>query len=160
MKPLPTNRQAFRDMLALSEIGKVMLAASNDGYNVIVGSTFQNPILMESYADHPRQRVWIEGIKDYSTAAGRYQILEWIFDAYRKRLSLPDFGPVSQDKIAMQLIGECRALADIDAGRIELAITKCKSRWASLPGANYPGQHMNKMSMLVAAYRAAGGKVA
>jgi len=152
------NRRAFLDALAFSELGMGLLSVSNNGYNVIVGSTPQAPILFDSYADHPRKSVWIPRIKDYSTAAGRYQVLEKYFDAYKRTLSLPDFGPVSQDRIALQLIRECRALDDIDNGRFTSAIYKCRSRWASLPGAGY-GQNERSVDSLVAAYLRAGGEV-
>lgn len=152
------NRKAFLDTIAFSEIGPALLAVSNAGYDVIVGSTAQHPILMADYKDHPRQRVWIASIKDFSTAAGRYQILERYFDAYKKTLSLPDFGPMSQDRIAMQMIRECGALRDIDEGRFYAAIKKCRSRWASLPGAGY-AQHENRQEALLAAYQKAGGGV-
>lgn len=144
------NRRAFLDMIAWSEIGPALLARSDDGYNILVGGG-----LFEGYTDHPRLKVKVrEGL--WSTAAGRYQILARIFDAYREPLGLPDFGPASQDAIALQLVRECKALADVDAGRIETAVRKCRSRWASLPGAGY-GQHENKMTKLLDAYIAAGG---
>lgn len=156
------NRKAFLDMIAWSEIGPRLLALSDNGYDVIVGSTPEKPILFGSYADHPRRLVEIEIGPDrviQSTAAGRYQVLKRYFDAYRKQLGLPDFGPSSQDAIALQLIRECKALADVDAGRIETAIRKCASRWASFPGAGY-GQHENKVAKLLDAYVAAGGTFA
>ena len=151
------NRRAFLDTIAFSEIGRALLAVSDNGYNVLVGSTPSAPHLFLSYADHPRKLVQISASLQ-STAAGRYQILARYFDVYKAQLKLPDFGHASQDAIAMQMAGECSALADIDAGRIESAITKCASRWASFPGANY-SQHENPMSMLVAAFQSAGGVV-
>ncbi|MFX3645707.1 lysozyme, partial [Streptococcus suis] len=63
-------------------------------------------------------------------------------------LRLPDFSPGSQDKIAIQLIKECKAIGDIEAGRIAEALTKCRSRWASLPGSGY-GQHEYSMEKLL-----------
>jgi muramidase (phage lysozyme) len=45
---------AFLDMIAHSEIGDALLAVSDDGYNVIVGSTAAKPHLLASYADHPQ----------------------------------------------------------------------------------------------------------
>jgi muramidase (phage lysozyme) len=153
------NRKAFLDMIAISEIGPKLLAVSDNGYNVIVGSTPEHPILMTSYSDHPRRRIWIPKIKDFSSAAGRYQILSRNFDAYKKSLKLPDFGPASQDRIAIQLIRECGALVLIEKGRIEESIFACRSRWASLPGAGYK-QHENKLDTLLAAYRSAGGEFA
>jgi muramidase (phage lysozyme) len=143
------NQRAFLDMIAYSELGPKLLSESDNGYNVIVGGT-----LFHDYSDHPRKSVWIKRIRDYSTAAGRYQILARYFDAYNKILKLPDFSPASQDKIALQLIRECRALDEIERGDIEEAIKLCRSRWASLPGAGY-SQHENKLYDLLAAYELA-----
>jgi muramidase (phage lysozyme) len=78
---------------------------------------------------------------------------------YRSQLVLPDFGPASQDRWALQLIKERRALDDIEAGRFADAVSKCRNIWASLPGAGY-GQHENKIAYLEAAYVAAGGRLA
>jgi len=141
------NRKAFLDMIAWSEgtAGK-----GDNGYNVVVGGK-----LFDGYLDHPRIKVKVrEGL--WSTAAGRYQVLERFFDHYRVTLGLPDFGPDSQDKIALQLIKECGALSLIDLGQIEPAIKKCRSRWASFPGAGYD-QHENAMAKMLDAYTQAGG---
>lgn len=153
------NRKAFLDTIAFSEIGPEMLAQSDDGYNVIVGSRPGRLDLFTSYADHPRKLVslLIRGRVVKSTAAGRYQILARYFDHYRGALDLPDFGPRSQDLIALRLIEECHAMHSIDVGDFEDAIHRCRSRWASLPGAGY-GQHENEMDGLRAAYIAAGGQ--
>lgn len=148
-------------MLAVSEIGPALLAKSDNGYNIIVGSTAANPDLFSSYADHPRKRVKIAlrtGDVIYSTAAGRYQILTRFYDAYRPVLKLTDFGHFAQDSIALHLIGECRATPMITQGRIEEAIDACSSRWASLPGAGY-NQHEQKLAFLIDAYVKAGGTV-
>lgn len=59
----------------------------------------------------------------------------------------------------MQLIRECKATTDIETGRIADAIHKCRSRWASLPGAGY-GQHEQKLDKLIDVYKAAGGAAA
>jgi lysozyme len=144
------NLTAFLAMIAHSEIGPTLLAASDDGYNVLVGGK-----LFDGYADHPRRLVDLgHGLK--STAAGRYQILVRYFDAYRKQLGLPDFGRESQDAIAVRMVKEQGALDDVEAGRFDQAVAKCKNIWASLPGAGY-GQHENKLADLRAAYSAAGG---
>jgi muramidase (phage lysozyme) len=149
------NLQAFLDALAYSEIGPALLAVSDNGYNVLVGSTPAHPLLFHNYADHPN----VFNAETNSDAAGRYQIMHRIWLAYKAQLNLPNFEPDSQDKIALQLIKECHALADIEAGNFAAAITKCRSRWASLPGAGY-GQHEQKLADLQAAYVAAGGSVA
>jgi muramidase (phage lysozyme) len=136
------NRAAFLDLIGTSE-GTVQIPNSDDGYRALVGGgTFEN------YADHPRQLVHLSGLGISSTAAGRYQVLAHIFDFYKASLKLLDFSPTSQDRIAMQLITECNALADIDAGDIQSAILKCASRWASFP-TNPDGQHQQKMEYLL-----------
>lgn len=152
---LTTNQKAFLDMIAASEIGPALLAVSDDGYNVLVGATAEHPLLFTSYATHPR----IHNDALNSDAAGRYQFMGRYWDHYRAQLSLPDFGHDSQDRWALQLVRECSALADVEAGNVGAAIAKCASRWASLPGAGY-GQHENKLDSLIAAYEQAGGSTA
>lgn len=149
---LSANLKAFLDTIAHSEIGTKLLARSDDGYNIIVGGA----LFHNKYVDHPRILVKPPKIPVASTAAGRYQILARYFDAYKKQLGLLDFGKDAQDRIAIQLIHECGALEDIEEGKITSAIHRCRSRWASLPGAGY-GQHENKIHDLLAAYEAAGG---
>ena len=152
------NLRAFLDMIAVSELGAKLIAMSDNGYNVIVGSTTANPILFHDYSTHPRRLVQIRpGLA--STAAGRYQLLARYYDAYKKSLNLPDFSPSSQDAIAIQQIKECRALPDIESGYIAIAIGKCCRIWASLPGAGY-GQHENTLASLEDAYEKAGGAFA
>jgi muramidase (phage lysozyme) len=153
------NLKAFLTMIGASE-GTIYIPGSDDGYRVIVGSTPAKPVLFFDYFDHPRIKVPFDKLNINSTAAGRYQIMAWIFDAYKKQLSLGGFWPDDQDKIAIKLIKECRAMDDIiTKGKIEDAVTKCRSRWASLPGAGY-GQHEQKMEMLRLAYVQAGGHTA
>jgi muramidase (phage lysozyme) len=155
---MSTNRAAFLDMIAFSEIGAALLAVSDNGYNVVVGSTPKNPILFSPYSDHPRRLVRLNAHLS-STAAGRYQVLERFFDAYKKQLSLRDFSPASQDLIAIQQMKEKGALPLIDAGKFAEAVAKVSSIWASLPGARYE-QHTNALPDLQAAYVAAGGTLA
>lgn len=146
------NVLAFLDMIAWSEgTDNGRQPTLDHGYDVLVGGG-----LFRGYADHPRQVIDLPKLRIKSTAAGRYQILSRYYDHYRERLRLPDFAPVSQDLIALQLIRECRALDDIKAGRAADAARKCRSRWASLPGAGY-GQHEHKIDDLLAVYVAAGG---
>lgn len=153
------NLRAFLQMIAVSELTARLLAISDNGYNVLVGSTPDHLRLFPSYADHPRQLIDLPRFGVKSTAAGRYQILARYFDTYKKQLGLQDFSPVSQDAIAVQMIRECGALADIEAGRLTIAVNKCRTRWASLPGAGY-GQHENDIDTLALAFRRSGGVIA
>ncbi|MNQ24558.1 Phage lysozyme [compost metagenome] len=146
MKPI----NAFLRAIAYAEgTDKPGQHTKNKGYDVIVGGS-----LMDDYKDHPRKLVKLPKYGISSTAAGRYQILARYFDVYKIQLGLRDFSPDSQDAIAIQLIKECKALADIDAGRIEEAFRKCSSRWASLPGSKY-GQRTESMEKLLDVYYAA-----
>jgi muramidase (phage lysozyme) len=149
------NLKAFLDTIAYSEIGPALLAASDNGYNVLVGSTPKQPLLFGSYVTHPR--VYNRAVD--SDAAGRYQFLGRYWPAYKQQLSLPDFAPASQDRWAVQLVKECHALDDVELGHVDVAIRKCASRWASFPGAGY-GQHENELQTLITAFHACGGTLA
>lgn len=145
-----TPKDAFLKTIAFSEGTDNGRQPTRDrGYDVIVGGT-----LFADYSRHPGISVDLPKLKIKSTAAGRYQILQKYAVFYMKSLKLKDFGPASQDAIAWQLIGECGAKADVLAGRLETAVAKCASRWASLPGAGY-GQHEHKMETLRNVYDAA-----
>jgi len=162
------NRCAFLDMVANSEIGPALLAnpVTDRGYKVLVGATPAHPLTFPSYADHPN--VFNAALD--STAAGRYQLLHrWWADTvlpsgrinhgYKTMLGLSDFSPLSQDKVALQQIRECGALADIDAGNFAHAVALCSRIWASFPASPW-GQHTNTISLLQGYYVAAGGRVA
>lgn len=148
------NMAAFLDVLAYSEgTDNGRQATKDHGYDVVVGGS-----LFSGYMDHPRRSVWIPRINDYSTAAGRYQLLTRYYDAYKRQLRLLDFSPASQDAIAVQQIRERRAIPDIEAGRLREAITKCRNIWASLPGAGY-GQYEHDYDALKAQYLLHGGNL-
>ena len=148
---ISTNRTAFLTMIAVSE-GTEQLG--DHGYNVLCGGG-----LFHGYVDHPRKLIKLPKLGIESSAAGRYQIKDGIYDFYKQVLGVPDFSPASQDKIALHLIKECHALEVIDAGHINHALMLCKSRWASLPGAGY-GQHENSVAQCEEAFKQAGGIVA
>ena len=153
------NVCAFLDVLAFAEIGKPMLQdpRTDNGYRVIVGSIPSKLILMDHYTDHPRQSVKVrKGL--YSTAAGRYQQLSRFWPHYRIKLNLPDFGPISQDRCAIQQIREQHALRLIQAGEIAEAIHRCRNIWASLPGAGY-GQHEYSLERLLLEFKRAHGEL-
>lgn len=148
------NEKAFLDMLAISE-GTDRIG--DHGYNCLVGGT-----TFAGYAHHPGIRVALprKGQEPlYSTAAGRYQFRLVTWNELAGKLHLKDFGPAAQDAGALELIRERGALQDVQMGRIESAISKCRTIWASLPGAGY-GQHENALGSLLAAYQAHGGVLA
>jgi muramidase (phage lysozyme) len=151
------NFDAFLTMIAVSEGTQPI---GDRGYNCVVGSTVAKPVLFASYTDHPRIHVRLRPDL-ISSAAGRYQILERYYDAYKASLNLPDFSPDSQDRIALQMIREQHAYNDIQLGHFDEAVAKCSNIWASFPSpGNRYGQHQNALVDLRQAFMGAGGTVA
>lgn len=66
-------------------------------YNVINGGQ-----VFHDYKDHPRVKVPLRG-GNYSTAAGRYQMLGSTWDYAKRSLGLADFSPENQDRAALWL---------------------------------------------------------
>ncbi len=120
------NIAAFLDMLAVSEGTANHPLTKNRGYDVIVTGLDGKPEIFTDYSDHPfahgRPAKVFNRRGEKSTASGRYQQLYLFWPHYRKQLALPDFSPLSQDRLAIQLIRERGALDDIRAGRIELSL--------------------------------------
>lgn len=145
------NVCAFLDMLAWSEgTDKPGQPTKDRGYDVLVGGG-----LFTDFSRHPNILVQVRpGLA--STAAGRYQLLHRYFRPYASMLRLSDFGPLAQDRIALQQIRERRALPMIQTGAIADAIAACSNICASLPGNTY-GQFMHKADRLIEQFRLAGG---
>jgi muramidase (phage lysozyme) len=157
------NQKAFLDMLAHSEGTSTSQATRCNGYDVIVTGVDGRPEVFTDFSTHPfaggRPSKVINSRGLTSNASGRYQFMLKDWAHYKAQLSLPDFGPASQDKWALQLIRECRALPMIEAGQFAQAVAACAHLWASLPGAGYE-QHENQLAVLQTAYVAAGGTLA
>lgn len=94
-----------------------------------------------------------------STAAGAYQIIKPTWLRLKSKLSLPDFGPASQDAAAAELLRERGAIARLEVGDFAGAVAKAKKEWASLPGAGY-GQGERSIEWLTARFTEAGGVLA
>ena len=147
-------RQAFLDTIKFSELGAGVIAASDHGFNVLVGSTPSHLLLFPTLADgtpdystHPN----ILNKEFDSTAAGGWQLLHPYWLAYKMKLGLTDFSPASQQAIAIQQIKERLALPLVDAGQFAGAILRVNNIWASLPGSKY-GQRTNSMTVLQSYY--------
>lgn len=157
---ISANLKAFLDMLAWSEGTSTSPATKNNGYDVIVTGIDKKPEVFTDYSDHPfnkgrpSKKINSKGLT--SNASGRYQFMLKDWAHYKALLGLKDFGPESQDKWAIQLIKERRALPDIEAGNITSAINRCRNIWASLPGAGYD-QPEHPAGKLIAQYVKAGG---
>lgn len=135
------NLQAF---LYLIRVGEG--TSDENGYRRLFGGRpGTRDKLFDDWSDHPRVRTYEKndefiknGKKDFTTAAGAYQITATTWDSLIKGgLILPDFRPESQDRAACALVKRRGALEDVLAGRFEMAITKCNREWASLPGSPY-----------------------
>lgn len=152
------NLCAFLDMIAWSEgtCSSVHPLTRMDGYDVIVTGT-TGPEIFSDLSTHPFHNDRApKHVRDtlYSSASGRYQFLRTHWVHYRDHLKLSDFGPLSQDLWAIQLIRERNALTDIRQHRIHEAISRCANIWASFPGAGY-GQPEHKLDQLLMVFESA-----
>lgn len=153
------NRKAFLLMIQQAEGTSTSPITRAAGYDVIVTGSDGRPEVFTDFSRHPfadgrpakqvRPGLW-------STASGAYQqkLANWLH--YAPLLALPDFGPASQDAIALRQIAEFGGLAFVDAGRVEAAIVKVAPLWASLPGAGYQ-QPEHSLAQVCAFYERAGG---
>jgi muramidase (phage lysozyme) len=140
------NFTKFLDLISFSE---------GAAYDTIVTGV-DGPATFTDFSTHPfangRPPVVIrrEPLLE-STAAGRYQLLARYWSHYRDLLRLPDYSPLSQDRVALQQIKECGADQDIRTGEIAAAIAKCSNIWASFPGNGY-GQGGKTVTLLLEHY--------
>lgn len=163
------NLAAFLAMIRAAEG-----TADANGYRALFGHTAERPRLFESFADHPRVASSFRdqrGRQLWTSAAGAYQAMAVspipgggstrvdTWDRIRQRLGLPDFSPASQDRMAVALIDEAGALADVRAGRVADAVRKVGRVWASLPGAGYD-QPERRLGWLFDRFNDAGGVLA
>lgn len=147
------NVMAFMDMLRWSEIGPALLAKSDDGYNVLVGSTAAKPLLFAGYADHPN----ILNRALDSTAAGGYQFIHRTWLDQAQPLCLADFSPINQDRACVRLLQTIGTYDALRAGNFDKALRYASTQWASLPYSK-AGQPTHTVAELHAIYAKAGGK--
>jgi muramidase (phage lysozyme) len=165
MSQWETNEAAFLELIAFAE----GTSREKDPYAVCYG--YKHTI--KDFSNHPTITGEWEGEKlpdEYcrkagfspgckSTAAGKYQIIRPTWLGIKKKLFLRDFGRVSQDKAALELLRSVDALDDIRSGQLASAVRKARSIWASLPGANY-GQPERRLTDLQAVFTKNGGILA
>lgn len=139
------NLSAFLALIRQCEVGTTGV----NGYKILYGgSTFG------SFTSHPNKAVTAGGYT--STAAGAYQILYRTWEDFLDANGPHDFSPDSQDLCARWLIDRRGATADVEAGRLRAAITKCGKEWASLPGSPY-GQPVRTLEYCEQVFRDNGG---
>ncbi|HEY9875979.1 MAG TPA: glycoside hydrolase family 104 protein [Candidatus Obscuribacterales bacterium] len=137
--------KAFLDVISWAETG----TTEPISYQTLVFNGFFN-----NFSTHPKikQCKPIGGRRICSTAAGRYQIMGFNWDALASKLQLQDFSPESQDKMALYFIQRKGAMPDVLAGRFEKAACKVGGIWASFPCNSY-GQHPKSMRTLKQFYQ-------
>lgn len=154
--------RAFLDLIAWAEATSTHVLTKCDGYDVIAYGMDGKPEIFTDFSTHPfangRPGKVFNRRGQRTTASGRYQFLVRHWDHYRRQLKLPDFGPASQDKWAIQLIKERKALDDIYKGRIKSAIKKCSNIWASFPYNSYD-QNPKSVDRLIYKFKEFGGVV-
>lgn len=126
------------------------------GYRMLFGGG-----LFDSFDDHPRVRIpfrQTDGTREFSSAAGKYQIIAPTYDRCKRRLSLKGFTPPEQDACAQLLIIDAGALPLINAGKFHAALELLATVWASLPSSKYP-QPKRSPEFAEQAYRNAGGTI-
>lgn len=150
------NLSAFLTTIAVCE-------GTGDAYNALFGWTPRNNRVFDNgYATHPNIKFAFgqtDGKVNYTTAAGRYQIIRPTFMALQAKLGTTDFSPATQDAMAAELIAEAGAMADVKDGNFQAAIDKCSRTWASLPASDYP-QPKRTLEYALNAFTEAGGMLA
>lgn len=141
--------RAFLDTIGFTEGAK---------YNSLFGDTPNGHKTFADFSEHPNVRVPF-GKDDFSTAAGRYQILFRTWESIKVKYDLPDFGEESQDIACVELISQRDCLQKLMDGNFYFAVDRCNTIWASLPGSLY-GQPVKTMEETRTFYEASGGTVA
>lgn len=143
------NVKAFLRAIRLGEGTK-----DDAGYSRLVGGGD-----FAGFDEHPGQKVWIERYQVWSSAAGAYQIILPTWRGLVREWGLKDFSPDSQDMAAVALIMERNALKYVLSGRIEEAVYRLRTVWASLPGSPH-GQRTETLRAFLDEYRKHGGNTA
>ncbi|RON03954.1 glycoside hydrolase family 104 protein [Pseudomonas brassicacearum] len=148
--------RAFLRMLKIGE-GTTGL----EGYEHLFGGESFIKDYGKTFVDHPRlpmnKTVKKTGKVISSTAAGAYQVMQYVWDddyvvKLRQKYGITDFTPAMQDRYCVLVLKYRReALPEIMRGDIKAAIKKCNREWASLPGSPYD-QPTVKLEDVVAEY--------
>jgi muramidase (phage lysozyme) len=124
-----------RSFLDILSRGEGTYGRGDNGYNIAFGGA---PTV--GYDKHPKKLydfTQTDGVKNQTSAAGRYQIIAKTAQGLEKQLGTTDFSPATQDKMAIELIRQNGALDNILTGDYEGAINKLGGVWASLPSSPY-----------------------
>ena len=115
-------------------------------YDILVGGgTFSD------LSHHPQKVIHVGGDL-WSSAAGALQAIRKTWKQLKKYEDIIGFHPSDQAAGALHLIEGRHAMEYVRAGDIEKAFVAIRREWASIQGANYPGQHTNSLDKLTKAY--------
>ncbi len=110
-------------------------------FNIFVGQ--RNVHLDPSWVSgHPGIQVQWNPAYQTSSAFGRYQIIAPTATSF----GFNDFSPRGQDAAANVLMQNLGMVPPAMRGNLALAMARGRGTWASLPGANAPGQHSMSMA--------------
>lgn len=165
MSTLDQSQAARNEAAFLAMIRSAEGTNSDEGYRALFGWRPGNGKTFSSFESHPRQffnYTDLAGNTIRTSAAGAYQITFTTFDALCRKyadFAGRGFSPAVQDAMAIMLMKERGALADIHAGRFETAVRKVRPVWASLPGAGV-NQPERSLAYVTQVYLNAGGALA
>ena len=136
--------------------------SDENGYRALYGHRKDSPKLFTGWDDHPRQA--FQTPWGWTSAAGAYQFMAVVpgktatntWERAKAALNLADFSPDNQDKAAIWLIQQRRALEDVERGDLKSALEKCSFEWASLPPSRY-GQPVRSYDSCEVIFERAGG---
>jgi muramidase (phage lysozyme) len=151
------NKAAFLAALRYAEG-----TTGDEGYRALFGWRRGNGKVFNDFSSHPKvyfDYTNLKGKTIKTSAAGAYQILYSTFTTLSKKYGFSSFYPADQDEMALALISEKGALADVEAGRFAVAVRKVRKIWASLPDSDVD-QPTRTYAQVENAYLQAGGQIA
>jgi tape measure domain-containing protein len=133
------NVRKVLDAIAIAELGDQ--AAAKGGYGYLFGDTGgKETFNPNTLGSHPKRRVSAGG--HTSSATGRYQTMDFVWNEEAGRLGIKDFKPQSQEIMAVSRLMYRQVLDQVMRGDIAGAISKkgdfdLAGEWASLEGNPY-----------------------
>ncbi len=131
--------------------------SGKSGYEKLFGGQSFIKDYSKNFDNHPNIKIRRQGY--ISSAAGAYQVMAYTWNdkamiRIREKLQIKDFTPESQDRFCIALLRykiRSNPLLTICDGKIEEAIKKCSTEWASLPTSPY-GQPVKTMEESLKSY--------
>ena len=138
-------RRIYLDFIAACEGTDKKLDLTPTGYDVLFGGS-----KFTDFSKHPQKKVPFG--KTYSTAAGRYQIMDYTEKWLLQNLNFPPNGvsflPEFQDQRCLYLIqAKRKALREVDTDNFKEFCEKCSYEWASILPSRYGQGYLTLKSM-------------